>query len=93
MPIRAYQCSCGVVTDELFWKEYPRSIPCPVCGGKAVHRFMDTHYAKLGDRQPKRYKVDFREGWDPGAGRYFSRKADREAYCRETDCTYRKDMS
>ncbi len=94
MPIRAYKCNgCGKVTDELYWNEYPRAIPCPACGGRAEHRFMDTYYEKLGDRQPKRFKVDFRAGYDPGADRYFDTKADRERYCRETQCTYRKDMS
>lgn len=91
MPIRAYVCKCGRVTDELFWKDYPRSISCPNCGGKAEHRFMDTHYP--GEKQPKRYKVDFRAGFDIGANRWFDTKKDRERYCIETGCTYRKDMS
>lgn len=91
MAIRAYQCKCGKVTDELYWNDYPRSIVCPTCGGKAKYRIMDTHYS--GNKQPKRFKVDFQAGYDPGAGRYFDKKADREQYCRETDCTYRKDMS
>lgn len=92
MPLREYRCEkCGTRVEDLFWNEYPRSIRCPRCGGKAVYRICDTKYEKLGDRQPKRFKVDFRDGYDIGAGRYFSTKRDRENWMRETDCVRRKD--
>lgn len=54
---------------------------------------MDTKYEKLGDRQPKRYKVMFRSGYDAGAGKYFDTQRDRDSWLHETDSTFRKDMS
>jgi DNA-directed RNA polymerase subunit RPC12/RpoP len=92
MPLRAYACEkCKTMTEDLYWNDYPSSIKCPTCGSKAVYRFVDSYYKKLGDRQPKRYKVTFREGYDVGAGKYFSTQKDRDRYCHETDCTLRKD--
>lgn len=94
MALRGYRCEkCGKETEELFWKDYPRSIPCPRCGGKAVYRISDTRYAKLGDRQPKRYKVDFRSGeYDLAAGRVFNSKKERENWLVESGSTRRKDI-
>ena len=94
MAIRAYVCEkCGKETDELYWREYPKAISCPQCGGKSLYRFLDTYYDKLKDRQPKRYKVDFRAGeYDWGAGRIWTSKQERETWLRTTGTTRRKDM-
>jgi putative FmdB family regulatory protein len=92
MPIRAFKCdSCGKTVDELYWSKYPKSIKCPNCEGRATYRFVDTHYERWGDRQPKRYKFMFRDGYDPGAGKYFSTQKDRDTWLRETNSTFRKD--
>lgn len=93
MPLREYECEkCGTRVEDLYWNEYPRSIRCSRCGGKAVYRISDTKYEKLGDRQPKRFKVDFRSGeYDWGAGRAFNSKQERDRWMHETNCTRRKD--
>lgn len=69
MPLREYVCQkCGKTTDELFDKEYPKSIKC-TCGGNAEYRMGRVAF-----------KLDFKYGWDPGAGKYFDSARQRDTF-------------
>lgn len=71
MPIHDYQCKCGNT-----WEEYldvrddvaPKK--CPVCGGMGQKLWTSPAIAKM----------DFRAGWDEGAGEYFDTKRQRDTF-------------
>jgi hypothetical protein len=54
---------------------------CPECGAASK---------RLWTAGP-RTVVDFRDGWDPGAGKYFSTKSERESWIRESGSRRIKD--
>lgn len=74
MPLREYKCSCGHTFDELFDDEYPECMPCPGCGHPAKNVFGAPSF-----------KIDFNDGWDPGAGSYFGTARQRDTYLDRND--------
>ena len=70
MPLREYRCeNCGITTDELYDDGYPTTIECPECGNLANYQMGSF-----------RYNVDFRDGFDWGAGEYFDTKRQRDTH-------------
>lgn len=70
MPLRGYRCeTCGHETDELFPNGYPSTIECERCG-EVANYFVGAAL----------YRVDFRDGYDWGAGAYFNTKRERDTY-------------
>jgi len=61
------------VFDELFSSsDYPKTIPCEICQEPAEYRFGAVHF-----------KLDFRYGWDPGAGAGFDSARQRDNFLAE----------
>ena len=79
MPLREYVCPNGHVTDELFDGEYPKSIRCE-CGERAAYRIA-----------PVTFKLDFRYGWDAGAGKYFDSARQRDTFLDKNNLTKNPD--
>jgi hypothetical protein len=73
VPLREYRCRCGKVFTELFDKEYPKTLKC-ICGGDAEYRVSGFGV-----------KIDFRYGWDPGAGKYFDSARQRDTFLDESN--------
>mgnify|MGYP003144614738 CR=1 FL=1 len=74
MPIRDYECQkCGNkdVHIHRMSEDYPRSIKCD-CGGE-----MDYKWGAPS------FRVDFRAGWDDGAGENFDTKRQRDNFLQE----------
>jgi hypothetical protein len=72
MPLREYYCSrCGRVKDELYGNRYPKTLPCD-CGGVSRYRFGAPVF-----------RVNFRYGWDVGAGKYFNSARQRDNFLAE----------
>lgn len=68
MALRGYTCKCGRVTDELFDGEYPKSIQCE-CGRMAEYKIGGIGFS-----------VDFRDGFDAGAGQHFGTARQRDTF-------------
>ena len=69
MPLREYKCSCGHSFDELYSNKYPKHRKCPICGEQAVYVFSAVTF-----------RLDFRDGWDQGAGAYFDSARQRDTH-------------
>jgi predicted nucleic acid-binding Zn ribbon protein len=70
MALREYVCSeCGHRQDELFAEGYPSTVECDECGAPATY--------KIG--MPV-FRIDFRDGFDVGAGAYFNTARERDTY-------------
>ena len=81
MPLRGYRCDyCGHTTDELFNDGYPGTVECEDCGRTA------SYY--IG---PTVYRVDFRDGYDWGAGAYFGTKRERDTHADKNGLRRIKD--
>lgn len=69
MALREYHCTgCGRVFDELFDKEYPKTLKCK-CGGTAEYRIGGFGFS-----------FGFWDGWDSGAGQSFDTARQRDSY-------------
>lgn len=80
MPLREYVCpKCGRRFDELFQGEYPKTMKCE-CGGVAEYKFGAP-----------RFKFEFWDGWDDGAGSYFTSQKARDNYIAEKGLRRVKD--
>lgn len=72
MPLREYECPTHGRFEELFYGDYPRTIPCPKCSQQSRIVFSIPTF-----------RFDFRYGWDPGAGRGFDSARQRDNYLAE----------
>jgi predicted nucleic acid-binding Zn ribbon protein len=72
MPLREYKCTCGNSQDELFSADYPSTMICAKCGGRAKYSFGGATF-----------RVDFRDGYDVGAGEYFNSNRARNNFIAE----------
>jgi len=89
MPLRTYKCSCGIVWDELISGNPPATMKCEKCGRKGKFTFS---YSLLTEKnRMKNYRVDFKPGYDLGAGRVFNTKMERENWLSEKG--YRQDKT
>lgn len=70
MALREYRCSNGHLNTEILHGEFPKSIPCPVCGATA-------EYVWSGGQ---RTVMDFRAGHDITSNRYFNSARERNNY-------------
>ena len=82
MPIHDYQCEKGHKWEEIFGiKDEIVERPCPECGGRGRKIYTS----------PAVFKVDFRPGWDDGAGEYFNTKRERDTFLDKNDLRRVKD--
>lgn len=73
MPIREYRCTrCGKVQEFITgFDQFPKSAKCS-CGARARYQFRPTRAFA--------FNFTFKYGWDPGAGKYFDSKRQRDTY-------------
>ena len=69
MPLYPYQCNvCDRKEDFLFGFEHD----APICCGEHMDRTY--HETTIG------FSIDFKDGYDTGAGKYFVTKRERDTY-------------
>ena len=74
MAIYAFECAKHGRFEEIRpASKFSRKSKCPECGN--VSPFVISPVGKP--------VVDFRDGWNGGAGKYFAKKSDRENWMRE----------
>ena len=76
MPIYEFRCpECRNVTQGVYSvTSFPREVPCQSCGAVA--------YKIISLPQPPIVDNTDRQGYNIGAGRYFSNKGEIREYCR-----------
>ena len=74
MALRGYKCAeCGHSFDLVFSKEYPLQYKCE-CGAMAQYHIGNFAFA-----------FTFKYGWDPGAGKGFDSKRQRDNFLAEKE--------
>lgn len=71
MPL--FDVSCPAHGQQEVLAKDSSSLACPVCGSRVERAFSS----------PPVFRMDFRSGWDMGAGRYFSTKRERDNWIAE----------
>lgn len=82
MPIYEYECEDhGIFSEFHHTMDIEHFLPCPICGKKS----------KKIISKPGKHIVDFRPGWNAGAGQYFDKKEERETWIHESGSVRIKD--